>query len=111
MVTTMRIDDDVKKDSEMVLSDLGLTMTAAVTLFLRQVIKQRAIPFVISCDRRPIPEYAERREARLSERGYALAAMVDQMRKANEREMTLDEINAEIAAVRRERNARKTVVR
>jgi len=110
MVTTMRIDDDVKKDSEMVLSDLGLTMTAAVTLFLRQVIKQRAIPFVISCDRRPLQDYAERREARLIERGRALADMIDKTRGLEDREMSLDEINAEISAAREVRKTQKSLL-
>ncbi len=31
-----RIDENVKKDAEIVLNDLGLTMSAAITVFLIQ---------------------------------------------------------------------------
>ena len=55
MTTTLRIDDNLKRDCEAVLGDLGLSMSGAVTLFLRQVVKQRAIPFAITCDRVPPP--------------------------------------------------------
>ena len=83
MTTTLRIDDDLKRDCEVVLEDLGLSMSGAVTLFLKQVVKQRAIPFIISCDRHQ-PE----------------------MRDSCEREWTMDEIDAEIAAARKERRER-----
>lgn len=53
MTTTIRIDDDLKTASEAVLDDLGLSMSGAVTLFLTQVVKQKAIPFEIRCDRAP----------------------------------------------------------
>ena len=45
MTTTIRIDDDLKKECEMIFDDLGLTMSAAMTLFLKQVVKSRGIPF------------------------------------------------------------------
>ena len=53
MTTTIRIDDALKGESEKVLADLGLSMSGAVTLFLKQVVKQQAIPFEIRCDRAP----------------------------------------------------------
>ena len=45
MTTTIRIDNDLKKECDLIFDDLGLTMSAAMTLFLKQVIKTRGIPF------------------------------------------------------------------
>ena len=45
MTTTLRIDDALKKECEMIFDDLGVTMSAAMTLFLKQVVKTRGIPF------------------------------------------------------------------
>ncbi len=45
MTTTIRIDDDLKKECDLILNDLGLTMSAAMTLFLKQVVRTRGIPF------------------------------------------------------------------
>ena len=43
----IRIDKKVKENSEKVLEDLGLTMTTAINIFLRQVIRVNGIPFEI----------------------------------------------------------------
>lgn len=45
MTTTFRIDNDLKKECDLIFDDLGLTMSAAMTLFLKQVVKTRGIPF------------------------------------------------------------------
>ena len=47
MTTTLRIDDDLKRDCDEVFSELGLTMTSALTVFLKQVVRTRTIPFII----------------------------------------------------------------
>ena len=57
MTTTLRIDDALKQDCDAIFEDLGLSLSGAVTLFLRQVVKQRAIPFAISCDKIPSKQY------------------------------------------------------
>lgn len=57
--TTMvnfRIDEDVKKDMEDVCSRMGLTMTAALNLFINKVTMERRIPFEITAD--PDPFYS-----------------------------------------------------
>lgn len=43
----IRIDKKVKENSEKVLEGLGLTMTTAINIFLRQVIRVNGIPFEI----------------------------------------------------------------
>lgn len=41
----MRIDPNLKKQSEAILSELGLSMTSAMTIFLKAVIRNNGIPF------------------------------------------------------------------
>ena len=43
----IRIDDDLKKDSEKVLDEIGLGMTAALTIFLKAVVRNNGIPFIL----------------------------------------------------------------
>jgi len=48
MATTnlnIRIDSDLKKQSEEIFNELGLTMSAALTVFLRQTVRSNGIPF------------------------------------------------------------------
>ena len=48
MATTnlnVRIDADLKKQSEKIFNELGLTMSTALTVFLRQTVRSRGIPF------------------------------------------------------------------
>jgi len=48
MATTnlnVRIDADLKKQSEEIFNELGLTMSTALTVFLRQTVRTRGIPF------------------------------------------------------------------
>ena len=42
-----RIDPQIKEQAEMVLSQLGISMSAAMEMYLRQVALQRKIPFEI----------------------------------------------------------------
>ena len=46
----IRIDKNVKETSEKVFEDLGLNMTTAINMFLRQVIRVNGIPFEIKGD-------------------------------------------------------------
>lgn len=50
-----RIDEDVKAKAESALSDMGLTMSTAITMFLTKVGRERRIPFEITAD----PFYSE----------------------------------------------------
>lgn len=52
---SFRIDEDIKKNAELALDEMGLTMTAAITVFLKKVGRERRIPFEISAD----PFYSE----------------------------------------------------
>ena len=45
-----RIEDDVKVNAENALKEMGLTMSAAITMFLVKVGRERRIPFEITAD-------------------------------------------------------------
>ena len=68
MTTTLRIDDGLKRDCDAIFDDLGLSMAGAVTIFLKQVVKQRGIPFVITCDRQTSVGHLENTAVMLAER-------------------------------------------
>ena len=51
-----RLDATVKKDMEQVCAELGLSMSAAFTIFAKKVGRERRIPFDVSID----PFYDER---------------------------------------------------
>ena len=44
----IRVDEELKKQTELLLSEMGLNMTTAVNIFLRQVLRTGGIPFEIT---------------------------------------------------------------
>jgi len=50
-----KLDADVKKSMETACSDMGLSMSAAFTIFAKKVAREKRIPFEISAD----PFYSE----------------------------------------------------
>ena len=41
----IRVDDGLKKQSEAIFDELGVSMTAAMTIFLKAVVRENGIPF------------------------------------------------------------------
>ena len=58
---SFRIDKDVKLNAEKVLNEIGLSMSAAITIFLRKTARERRIPFELNAD----PFYSEKNQAYL----------------------------------------------
>ena len=46
----IRVDNEVKKEAQALFSTLGLDMTTAINIFLRQAIRLRSIPFSITAE-------------------------------------------------------------
>lgn len=42
-----RVDEELKKNADAILSEMGLTMSSALNIFLKQMVNKRALPFVI----------------------------------------------------------------
>ena len=47
---TIRMDERLKKQAEILFDDMGLTMTTAMTIFVKAVVRQGKIPFEITAD-------------------------------------------------------------
>lgn len=41
----LRIDKNLKKDAEKVVDELGITMSAAINLYLKMIVRTKGIPF------------------------------------------------------------------
>lgn len=52
---TIRMDEKLKKQVEILFEDMGLNMTTAITMFAKAVVHQNKIPFEITAD----PFYSE----------------------------------------------------
>ena len=51
----IRMDKALKEQVDSLLSELGMNMTTAISIFLRQTVRERAIPFQISAAKTPKP--------------------------------------------------------
>ena len=88
---SMRVDDTLKKNFDSICDDFGFTSTAAITVFMKTVVRERRIPFEIK---------ASTKEQINKD---ALAAFLEMRAAAAEagiQDMSLEEINAEIQEVR-----------
>lgn len=61
---SLRVDDEVKSSAERTLDDIGLSMSAAITIFLKTVVRENRIPFELSAD----PFYSRDNMAELERR-------------------------------------------
>ena len=88
---TVRLDSIQKAKFDQLCEQFGMSANTAINVFVRTVIRNRCIPFTIDADNEE------------SIRENATKAFSDMRREAMLRpgaEMTLEEINAEIDAVR-----------
>ena len=52
--TTIKLDSDLKREAQAFFDKYGLSLNAAVTMFLRQTVLEQAIPFQIGAARKPL---------------------------------------------------------
>ena len=60
----LRIDDELKRGAERTLNNIGLSMSTAINIFLRTVVRENKIPFELSAD----PFYSKDNMADLEKR-------------------------------------------
>ena len=46
----IRVDDTLKQQAELIFSELGISLSAATTMFLKQVVRYNGIPFELRVD-------------------------------------------------------------
>lgn len=88
---SMRVDDTLKKKFDSICDDFGFTSTAAITVFMKAVVRERRIPFEIK---------ASTKEQINKDAWAAFLEMRAAAAEAGLQDMSLDEINAEIQEVR-----------
>lgn len=89
---TFRVDDSLKKDFDKLCDEFGLTNTAALTIFMKAVVRERRIPFELRAGK--LDE--------ITERGRRAFWELREEAKTNDlTDMTLEDINEEIRATRR----------
>ena len=92
---TIRIDSQQKAKFDSLCEQFGMSANTAINIFVRQVIRIRRIPFIISATESDEDIRAKAIEAFQSLRKEAETSV--------DSEMTLEDINAEINAVREAR--------
>lgn len=96
-VMQVRIDDELKAQASAVYDELGLDLPTAIRMFLKRSVVVGGVPFSMTL---PKQNYKAERAAR------AMQSLSDAAQKNGTADMTLDEINGEIAAARTDRAAR-----
>lgn len=88
---SVRMDEDLKQQFDVLCSQFGMNMSTAINIFARAVVYQRRIPFDISA-----PDNEITREGAMQ----AFMALRKSAEVNGLQDMSLDEINAEINAAR-----------
>lgn len=98
-VLQVRVEESLRAQAAAIYEDLGIDLQTAVRIFLKRSVKVNGLPFDMT-----LPEKKETT-------GEAMLRAMKNMGKAAEKagvsDMSLDEINAEIAASRAERHTRE----
>jgi DNA-damage-inducible protein J len=102
---SIRIDRDLKNEADRMFNALGMNLTTAINVFVRQSVRQKKIPFEITM----APD-AEGLEITRAEARAALERIWQNSIANGTDKMTMEEIDAEIAAARAERKARQAAL-
>ena len=92
------MDKDVKEQADNLFNELGFNLTTAINAFVKQALREKAIPFYIKADN----SLLERKALKEVFRTIQEQSVINGTDK-----ITMEEINAEIAAYRREKNTTK----
>jgi len=90
---SVRMDENLKKQFDILCSNFGMTASTAFNIFARTVVRERRIPFDITADRQEITKAD----------GYnAFLTLRSEAAKNGLQDLSLEEINNEITAARLE---------
>ena len=95
---SIRMDNDLKREFGAFCEDVGMTMSTAFVIFAKTVVRERRFPFEITTE----PIYRKRSDADRREMLGLLERMRIRAAASGRPEMSMDEIDAEITASRRE---------
>lgn len=95
-VMQFRVDDELKAQAAAVCDGLGIDLPTALRIFMKRTVLANGIPFSMTL---PKEDYKSSRAVR------AMYEQSELARKNGTADMTLEEINAEIAAARADMDA------
>ncbi len=93
-IIQFRVDDDLKAKATSVFEKLGLDLSSAMRMFLKRSVDVQGVPFSM---------VLERSAYQASDARSIMLEMQDVSKRKGNSEMTLDEINEEIARARAKR--------
>ena len=102
---SIRIDRELKDEADQVFNSLGMNLTTAITVFVRQAVRQKKIPFEITL----FPENEGKGVSMRDAMAASERIWQNSVQNGTDR-MTPEEIDAEIAAARAEKKTRGATV-
>ena len=100
---SIRIDRGLKSEAEQIFNEMGMNFTTAIAIFVRQVVRQKRIPFEIALDTNYGTSVSLANARAAAERVWENA---EHNGTAN---MSMEEIDAEIREARTERKTKKAI--
>ena len=97
-VLQVRVDEGLRAQAAAIYEDLGIDLQTAVRIFLKRSVKEKGLPFGMTLN--------EKKDTAIEAGIKAIEDMREAAEKAGLSDMSLEEINAEIAAARSERRAK-----
>lgn len=79
---TIRVDEELKKQADSLFSDLGMNLSTAFNIFLKQSVREQGMPFVISKNVPNVVTQAAMEAAENDEDMYGPFDSVDALREA-----------------------------
>ena len=97
---SIRIDRGLKDEADQMFNEMGMNLTTAITVFVRQAVRQKKIPFEITLDD------VSKKNLSLSDVIAASERIWDTAVRTGAAGMCMEDIDAEIAEARKERKVR-----
>lgn len=104
----LRIEKELKQQAELLFASLGINMTTAINIFLRQSVRDQGIPFRISAarDYERVPAFEDKRDRYEHYAEYVAENLKAADKKAEEGSMkyySSDEIRARLEEIMNEK--------
>jgi DNA-damage-inducible protein J len=99
----IRMDKALKAEADALFNALGMNLTTAITVFVRQAVRERRIPFTISMRNDDTQMRRVLYEAQLTTQRIRQSSM-----QAGTDTISMDDIDSEIAAYRSEKQSHGT---
>ena len=96
---TVRVDAKIRKEFDSFCDNVGLNATTAINMFIKTVLRTRTLPFVVTDN---VNEDQNNRII-MTKMKSAIQSMREQSVANGSENMSMEEINAEISAYRKEK--------